>query len=66
MRIGPLSICAVALSLYLTGCEIEPRASRPYVLVLGTAQDGGLPHAACRCVHCRAARDDPARARAVR
>ncbi len=75
MRTGPLSICAVALGLYLTGCNgrpvesgtetIEPRASRPYVLVLGTAQDGGLPHAACRCVHCRAARDDPARARAV-
>ncbi len=75
MRTGPLSICGVALSLYLAGCSgrpvesgpepIEPRASGPYVLVLGTAQDGGLPHAACRCTHCRAARADPARARAV-
>ncbi len=75
MRTGPLSICAVALGLYFTGCNgrpvesetepAEPRSSRPYVLVLGTAQDGGLPHAACRCSRCRAARDDPAYARAV-
>lgn len=37
----------------------------PYVLVLGTAQDGGLPHAGCVCPHCTAARTEPARARAV-
>lgn len=33
--------------------------------VLGTAQDGGLPHVACTCQHCEAARRDPARARRV-
>ncbi len=37
----------------------------PYVLVLGTAQDGGLPHAACRCTRCDAARRDPERRRAI-
>lgn len=33
--------------------------------VLGTAQDGGLPHASCSCVRCETARDDPARRRFV-
>ena len=75
MRSGPFFVCGVALGLYLAGCSgrpvesgtetIEPRALRPYVLVLGTAQDGGLPHAACRCIRCRAALGDPSRARAV-
>lgn len=37
----------------------------PYVRVLGTAQDGGLPHAACSCRRCEAARRDPARRRNV-
>jgi pyrroloquinoline quinone biosynthesis protein B len=32
---------------------------------LGTAQDGGLPHAACSCDRCAAARRDPALARRV-
>lgn len=33
--------------------------------VLGTAQDGGLPHAACVCERCETARADPARRRGV-
>jgi len=33
--------------------------------VIGTAQDGGLPHAACACERCEAAREDPARRRLV-
>ncbi len=37
----------------------------PFVRVLGTAQDGGLPHAACTCDRCEAARLDPARRRHV-
>ena len=37
----------------------------PFVRVLGTAQDGGLPHVACSCKRCDAARSDPSRARAV-
>ena len=27
-------------------------------VVLGSAQDGGIPHAGCRCAHCQAARQD--------
>jgi pyrroloquinoline quinone biosynthesis protein B len=32
---------------------------------LGTAQDGGLPHAACTCPRCVAARHDPQRRRRI-
>ena len=35
-------------------------AQTPYVVVLGTAQDGGYPHVGCDCDHCRAAFADPA------
>jgi pyrroloquinoline quinone biosynthesis protein B len=42
-----------------------PTAGEPYVLVLGTAQDGGVPHVACTCPRCEAARRDPKRRRAV-
>jgi pyrroloquinoline quinone biosynthesis protein B len=38
-------------------------ASGPFVRVLGSVQDGGLPHAAYDCARCRAARHDPARKR---
>ncbi len=34
-------------------------------IVLGTAQDGGLPQPACRCVNCETAREDPSRRRLV-
>ncbi len=37
----------------------------PYVLVLGTAQDGGLPQLACGGANCRAARRDARLARRV-
>jgi pyrroloquinoline quinone biosynthesis protein B len=37
----------------------------PAVRALGTAQDAGLPHAACHCERCDAARRDPARRRLV-
>jgi pyrroloquinoline quinone biosynthesis protein B len=33
--------------------------------ILGTAQDGGLPHPGCSCPRCEAARADPSRARLV-
>lgn len=41
------------------------RPSGPYVRVLGTVQDGGLPHPACSCERCEAARRDPVRKRWV-
>ncbi len=37
----------------------------PFLRVLGTAQDGGLPHAACSCIRCEAARHDPGRRRLI-
>jgi pyrroloquinoline quinone biosynthesis protein B len=37
----------------------------PRIVVLGTAQDGGLPQTACDCAHCAAARRDPSRVRHV-
>ncbi len=37
----------------------------PRVIVLGSVQDGGLPHAGCACAACAAARVDPALARRV-
>jgi pyrroloquinoline quinone biosynthesis protein B len=37
----------------------------PRVRVLGTVQDGGLPHVACACSNCEGARRDPAARRRV-
>ncbi|MCP3978938.1 MAG: MBL fold metallo-hydrolase [bacterium] len=37
----------------------------PRLRIVGTVQDGGLPHAACSCVRCEAARADPGRRRFV-
>jgi len=43
---------------------IAPPAG-PVVRVLGTVQDGGLPHAACYCDRCERARRDPSRRRLI-
>lgn len=37
----------------------------PFLRVLGTAQDGGLPHAGCSCTRCERALADPGFARRV-
>jgi pyrroloquinoline quinone biosynthesis protein B len=42
-----------------------PPGSAPRVVVLGIAQDGGMPQAGCDCSHCSAARRNPALARHV-
>jgi len=58
----------------LLGCGAiparEPRdeaapTAQPYVLVLGTAQDGGLPQIGCNTGNCAAARADPTHRRLV-
>ncbi len=41
------------------------RPAGPFLRVLGTAQDGGFPHAACDGVRCAAARENPALRRLV-
>lgn len=60
---------AVALGLLFAGCEPRPAATPPpndpYVLVLGTAQDAGLPQIGAQGALDRAARGDPARRRCV-
>ncbi|MEM7244810.1 MAG: MBL fold metallo-hydrolase [Acidobacteriota bacterium] len=38
---------------------------QPRLVVLGTVQDGGLPHAGCSCVRCEAAHEDPSKRRLV-
>jgi pyrroloquinoline quinone biosynthesis protein B len=50
-------------SLEAAAAAATTTASGPYVRVLGTVQDGGLPHVACSCHRCEAARDNPARRR---
>jgi pyrroloquinoline quinone biosynthesis protein B len=42
-----------------------PPSPAPRLVVLGTAQDGGVPQTGCECAHCAAARRDPSRARRV-
>jgi len=37
----------------------------PRAILLGTAQDGGFPHAGCRCEHCTAAKADRDLARRI-
>jgi pyrroloquinoline quinone biosynthesis protein B len=69
VRCGAAGTLAAALAL-LAGCSsVAPRSSEPrpgpYVLVLGTAQDGGLPQIGCREACCTAARADPSRSRLV-
>lgn len=60
---------AAACALLVSACAADGRAvapaAEPYVLVLGTAQDGGLPQIGCDAACCRAARADVARARLV-
>jgi len=57
-------VALVAGGLLLAAGEEHP-AEAPYVLVLGTAQDGGIPHLGGHAAPDEAARRDPARARRV-
>jgi pyrroloquinoline quinone biosynthesis protein B len=67
------SFWTVGLFLYLislVACvapapAIRSGGDQPYVLVLGAAQDGGMPQLACECERCAGARSDPARAERV-
>ncbi len=54
------------LIVLLTGCA-APSVARvePYVVVLGTAQDGGLPQIGCEEAICRGARNDEGSRRLV-
>lgn len=65
MRSLLLALLVPAALLTLSAPPAPPAAAppgpppSPHLVVLGTAQDGGLPHAACSCVRCTRARRDP-------
>ncbi len=54
--------CALGLSAACATARVqpsEPQGDGPYVLVLGTAQDGGLPQIGCKEAPCERARREP-------
>lgn len=60
--------CVVAaVVLFASAAPASPseEAATPYLRVLGTAQDGGVPHAACYHEICRRARAEPQMRRLV-
>lgn len=58
-----ISVVAIAV---LAGCHApSARHLDVRLRVLGTAQDGGIPHAGCSCEHCEGARRNPSRRRHV-
>jgi len=70
------AMVAVVASAFVGGCaareeaatppeSTELPATAPYVVVLGTAQDGGLPHLGCDRECCMRARRDPSARRFV-
>jgi pyrroloquinoline quinone biosynthesis protein B len=68
----PRFVPILATVVALCGCGAPDSSSEssdidagPYLVALGTAQDGGLPHAGCGCPHCAAARQDPSRRRLI-
>ncbi|MFT5288386.1 MAG: pyrroloquinoline quinone biosynthesis protein B [Planctomycetota bacterium] len=66
----PLILLAAQMSLACGGLPemtrgYEAQGDSPYVLVLGTAQDGGLPQIGCRQVCCEAVREDSTQRRMV-
>ncbi len=54
-----------ALALVAAPAPAAPARPAARVIVLGSAQDGGFPHAACSCSRCRLALRRPERARLV-
>ncbi len=64
--IGKLWIWLLASGLWV-GCVAPTKAlpEGPYLVALGTAQDGGLPQLGCRRACCERARKDPKHARLV-
>lgn len=64
-RAHPVRLVIVITLMFAgSGCASNP-ATTPRLRILGTVQDGGLPHAGCWCSHCRAVRSSPAHSRFV-
>lgn len=64
-RLAALAVLAGLVGLAACHAPGRPVPTGPYVLVLGTAQDGGVPQIGCRDACCASARRDPSRARRV-
>jgi pyrroloquinoline quinone biosynthesis protein B len=65
MRKVLLAALVASLVAGCAGMESSSVPEGPYVVVLGTAQDGGLPQLGCRQECCEQARRDPERRRMV-
>ncbi|HEX6739384.1 MAG TPA: MBL fold metallo-hydrolase [Vicinamibacteria bacterium] len=63
MRRAAVAALAAALAAAIVATAAEPPRAR--AVVLGIAQDGGMPHIGCREEPCQAARRDPARRQRV-
>jgi pyrroloquinoline quinone biosynthesis protein B len=61
----PIVAALVALSAAFGAARAGAAATSPFLLVLGTAQDGGIPHLGGRAAPDEAARRDPALRRTV-
>jgi pyrroloquinoline quinone biosynthesis protein B len=61
----PLIVLLLAVLAPLAAGPAANPARGPRVVVLGMAQDGGLPQIGCDCTHCAAARKNPALVRHV-
>jgi pyrroloquinoline quinone biosynthesis protein B len=66
-KLGMLSLLVMAVSILPVVSRGGPAAPPPgpRLVVLGTAQDGGMPQTGCTCSNCSAARKDPSLARHV-
>jgi len=65
MRILTPATLVLAACTATGGSPAASATEAPYVLVLGTAQDGGLPQIGCRGEECERARREPQHARLV-
>ena len=63
--VGRMKLLIPALLMVAAAAFAVGPAPGPRVVVLGIAQDGGMPQAGCDCAHCAAARQNPALARHV-
>jgi len=60
-----LAVLALACTTAAPAPPAPAPTPTPRLLILGTAQDGGIPHAACDGPRCTAARRDPSQRRRV-
>ena len=65
MSLAASLFALVSLAAVATHLSAARTPAAPYVLILGTAQDGGLPQIGCEEPHCERARRHPSKGRMV-